>query len=92
MNQRSSINTAIARSLECNPGQPWLEAVFQASFHFLFFYPGLKLVAVISHRQHNAKLCVATHHAGICFGSLFQGIGFDHGAYPAQFGKAKRVI
>jgi hypothetical protein len=23
-----------------------------------------------SHRQHNAKLCVATHHASICFGSL----------------------
>jgi hypothetical protein len=45
-----------------------------------------------SHRQHNAKLCVATHHASICFGSLFQRIGFDHGAYPAQFRKAKRVI
>src|SRR6516164_8056530 len=45
-----------------------------------------------SHRQHNAKLYVATHHASICFGSLFQRIGFDHGAYPAQFRKAKRVI
>ena len=44
------------------------------------------------HRQHNAKLCVTAHHAGICFGSFFQRIGFDHGAYPAQFGKAKRVI
>ena len=47
---------------------------------------------VLSHRQDNAKLCVAAHHAGICLGSLFQRIGFDHGAYPAQFGKAKRVI
>jgi hypothetical protein len=34
-----------------------------------------------SHRQHKAKLCVATHHASICFGRLFQRIGFDHGAF-----------
>jgi hypothetical protein len=45
-----------------------------------------------SHREHNAKLCIATHHAGICFGCLFQGIGFDHGAYATQLGKAKCVI
>ena len=36
-----------------------------------------------SYRQHNAKLCVTAHHAGIRFGSFFQRIGFDHGAYAA---------
>src|ERR1700761_7162806 len=45
-----------------------------------------------SHRQYNAKLGVAAHHAGIGFGRLFQGIGFDHGAYSAQCGKAERVL
>src|SRR5260221_7462548 len=36
-----------------------------------------------SHHQHNAKLCVAAHHAGICCGSFFERIGFNHCAYPA---------
>lgn len=36
--------------------------------------------------------CIAAHHAGICFGRSFQRIGFDHGAYLAQFDKVKRVL
>jgi mono/diheme cytochrome c family protein len=47
---------------------------------------------VHSHRQHNAKLRVTTHHAGICLGGLFQRVGFDHGAYTAHLSKAKRVL
>ena len=37
-----------------------------------------------SHRQNDAELCVAAHHAGVCLRRFFERIGFNHRAHAGQ--------
>jgi len=34
-----------------------------------------------SHRQNDAELCLATHHARVSLGRFFERIGFNHGPH-----------
>ena len=45
-----------------------------------------------SHRQHNTKLRVAAHHAGVRFCRFFKWVAFDHRAYAPKLGKAQRIF
>jgi len=45
-----------------------------------------------SRGQHDAKFCLAAHHACISLGRFFQGIGFDHGTHSGEFREAQCVL
>ena len=45
-----------------------------------------------SHRQNDAELCLAAHHARVSLGRFFERIGFNHGTHAGQFGEAQRVL
>ena len=41
------------------------------------------------HSQDDAELCVAAQHAGVGFGSFFEGKFFNHRAHAGKRGKAQ---
>ena len=45
-----------------------------------------------SHREHDAELGLAAHHAGVGFAGFRERILFNHGAHAGQFGEAERVF
>src|SRR5208282_2151664 len=45
-----------------------------------------------SHRENDAKLCLAAHHARVSFGRFFERVCLDHGTHAAQFGETQCVL
>src|SRR5215472_2587709 len=47
---------------------------------------------LVSHRQDNTELRLATHHASVSLRRFFERIGFEHGTHAGQFGEVHRVL
>src|SRR5215471_13294379 len=44
------------------------------------------------HREHHAELRLAAHHPSICFISLFERIGFNHGTHTTEYAEIQSIF